>query len=512
VKPRGADGALIGGAATLAVAAASYLGWKLAGLAFAPFDLFDWAVRALPGSVATAAIDAFIFISRALPLGTSAAAKTAEQTLAVAVFVAAGTAVVAVLYAVLAYSSEPALLAGLLCGAILSGVAIVAELGLNRIGPGLSPDHFWLAALGLAWGAVIGWTNERLQIEGHASSERPGRERRRLLVRLASATIGLAGMGAVSAALLPRTGWRRRGERWSQLHALPNASSPVVPVAGTRPELTALEDHYRIDADTRAPVIDEARWTLKIRGLVSHPLDLTLQDLQLLEPTHQFVTLSCISNPVAGDLIGTTRWTGVSLQRVLPRAGLQDSATHLRISSADGFFEVVDLEQVRTDPRVMLAYAWDGVPLAAEHGFPLRLYVPDVYGMKQPKWIRSIDAINHWEPGYWVARGWDRTGQMKATSVIDTVVVDGDSGGRAKRVLVGGIAHAGARGISKVEIQVDDGEWHPAELREPLSRLTWVIWRSSIMLDRGTSRLAARCFDGEGAPQAEELHVKQVAL
>src|SRR5262249_16596003 len=149
---------------------------------------------------------------------------------------------------------------------------------------------------------------------------------------------------------------------------------------------------------------------------------LTLQDLQLLEPTHQFVTLSCISNPLAGELIGTTRWTGVSLQRVLPRAGLQDSATHLRLSSADGFFEVVDLDLVRADPGVMLAYAWDGVPLAAEHGFPLRLYVPDVYGMKQPKWIRMLEAINHWEPGYWVARGWDRTGQMKATSVIDTVV------------------------------------------------------------------------------------------
>jgi DMSO/TMAO reductase YedYZ molybdopterin-dependent catalytic subunit len=129
---------------------------------------------------------------------------------------------------------------------------------------------------------------------------------------------------------------------------------------------------------------------------------------------HQFVTLSCISNPVGGDLTGTTRWTGVSLQRLLPDLRLAPNATHLKIRSADGFYEIVPLEVITSDKRVMLTYAWDGVPLPREHGFPLRIYLPGLYGMKQPKWIESIEATDHWEPGYWVVRGWDKVARMKA--------------------------------------------------------------------------------------------------
>jgi DMSO/TMAO reductase YedYZ molybdopterin-dependent catalytic subunit len=302
-----------------------------------------------------------------------------------------------------------------------------------------------------------------------------------------------------------------RGERWSRSHPLPNAAATVVSVPGTRPEFTPLEEHYRIDADTRAPVIDGARWRLKVGGLVDRPFELSLADLQSVEPTHQFVTLSCISNPVGGDLIGTTRWTGVSLQRLLPRLGLQASATHLRLASADGFFEVVSLEAIRQDPRVMLTYAWDGVPLPVEHGFPLRIYIPDVYGMKQPKWILSVDAIGRWEPGYWVSRGWDRTGRMKATSAIDTIRRE-PGGGDSGRALVGGIAHAGVRGVSNVEVQVDDGAWQRAELREPLSATTWVVWRASFALERGARRLTVRCFEEDGTPQAEGLEVKSISL
>ena len=160
---------------------------------------------------------------------------------------------------------------------------------------------------------------------------------------------------------------------------------------------------------------------------------------------HQFVTLSCISNPVGRDLIGTTRWTGVSLQRLLPDLRLKPSATHLKIRSADEFCEVVSLDSIKADPRIMLTYSWDGVPLTREHGFPLRIYIPDVHGMKQPKWIESIEAIDHSEPGYWVQRGWNEMAQIHATSVIDTVAVNMTiiGGDRRKLVSIGGIAHAG---------------------------------------------------------------------
>jgi hypothetical protein len=124
----------------------------------------------------------------------------------------------------------------------------------------------------------------------------------------------------------------------------------------------------------------------------------------------------------------------------------------------------------------MLTYAWDGLPLPEKHGFPLRVYIPDRYGMKQPKWIESIEVTDHWEPGYWVVRGWDREARMKATSVIDTIATNMmiAQPSQEMRLPIGGIAHAGVRGISKVELRVDNGEWMPAELRTPYpARLGW---------------------------------------
>src|SRR6185436_18929086 len=302
--------------------------------------------------------------------------------------------------------------------------------------------------------------------------------RRRFLVRLGGATAAITVAGATVGALAAGRE-RPRGRRWSASHPLPNAADPVVPAPGTRPELTSLERHYRIDINTMAPSVDGETWRLAVRGLVERPQELTLAALRALRPTDQFVTLSCISNPVGGDLIGTTRWTGVSLQELLPHLGLLPGATHLEIRGADGFHEVVPLATIRSDPRVMLAYAWDGLPLTVGHGFPLRIYIPDLYGMKQPKWITSLEAVDRPRDGYWVVRGWDRTARMKSTSVIDTVAVEAATRGSdgALVVPVGGIAHAGARGIQRVEVQLDGGRWQEARLRHPISPTTWTIWR-----------------------------------
>jgi hypothetical protein len=175
----------------------------------------------------------------------------------------------------------------------------------------------------------------------------------------------------------------------------------------------------------------------------------------------------------------------------------------LKIRSADDFFEVVALDAIKADERIMLTYAWDGVPLRREHGFPLRIYVPDVHGMKQPKWIESIEFTDHWEPGFWVERGWNKVAQMHATSVIDTVAVDMTIIGadQRKQVPIGGIAHAGARGISKVEVQVDNGPWEQALIRTPLSQLTWVIWRYDWPFRPGHHTFTVRCYDGNGTQQ-----------
>ena len=511
------DGALVGALLSAPLVAASYLGWKLGGLPFVPFDLFDWIARELPGSVVTIGIDSAVTILRALHVGsTAAAAKTAEQTMAIAVFVAAGVVSGSVLFGVLRLSDEPALLFGTILGGLLGASALLVEQRLRRIESALFVDGSWILGMFLAWGLAFGWVYDRLREAnaGPTSSRLAavGRfDRRGFLIRLAWA----AGMPTLLTAAWGLVISGRRagavGARWSDGHPLPNAGALVTPVPGTRPEFTPLENHYRVDADTRAPVIDEHRWRLKIGGLVDHPLELTLDDLRREEPLHQFVTLSCISNPIGGDLIGTTRWSGVSLQHLLRRVQLQPGATHLRITSADGFFEVVSLQTIENDPRVMLTYAWDGVPLLMEHGFPLRIYIPDVYGMKQPKWIEAIDVIDRWEPGYWVVRGWDREGRMKATSVVDVETTAPDPSGR-RLASVGGIAHAGARRISRVEVRVDDGEWRDARLRDPLSETTWVVWRADLPSEAGDHIVTVRSYEGDGTSQTGPLHSKRAKL
>jgi len=516
VKPGTSTGALVGALVTAPLIAVFYLGWKLGGLPFAPFDLFDWVARRLPGFIITIGIDLLVKIIRALDLGsTGTAAKAAEQLMGIAGFFVAGVVAGGVLFAILrlrdgtsAYSFGGVL--GALAGV---GVLLISQ-SVNRTAT-TSPlvSGLWILAVFLTWGAAFGWVHSGLSTRSAmtAGAEDSGGafveriDRRRFLVRLGSATavitVGGSALGALVGSRRPRE--VAGTERWSVNHALPNARAAVKPAAGTRAEFTPLETHYRIDINALPPVVREEGWKLKVSGLVERPVEMTLADLRDYPPMHQFITLSCISNLIAGDLIGTTRWTGVSLRRLLPDLRLRPTATHLKIKSADGFYEVVALETITGDERVMLAYAWDGVPLTTEHGFPLRIYIPDLYGMKQPKWIESIEATDRWEEGYWVTRTWDREARMKATSVIDTIAVNEkitDADGR-RLVPVGGIAHAGTRGISKVEVRVDDGEWREAQLRSPLSGATWVIWRYDWPFQGGRHTFTVRCTDGTGALQ-----------
>jgi DMSO/TMAO reductase YedYZ molybdopterin-dependent catalytic subunit len=500
---------MVGAALMAPLIAVFYMAWRLAGLPFVAFDLFDWAARKLPGSVIAFGIDVIVYVIRALHLGqTAETAKIAEKAMAIAGLLITGAFAGAALFAIMrALRRNHASLFGAVIGAVVGApVALVSRSVSQTATTGPIVSAAWILAAFLIWGAALGWCYGRLSATG--ASEAARIDRRRFLIRLGGATAVITVVGAVIGDLV---GKRRvevvEGERWSATHALPNADAEVKPAPGARPEFTSLERHYRIDINTIPPAIEKDGWRLKISGLVENPLAFTLDDLRgKYEPLHQFITLACISNPVAGDLIGTTRWTGVSLRRLLPDLRLRPEATHLKIRSTDGFFEVVPLETVKADERVMLTYAWDGVPLLPGHGFPLRIYIPDLYGMKQPKWIESIEVTDHWEPGYWVERGWDAQARMKSTSVIDVVTVDMMIVQADARTLVpiGGIAHAGARGVSKVEVQVDGGEWRQAQLRAPLSGLTWVMWRYDWPFQKGRHTFTVRCYDGEGAPQIVE--------
>jgi DMSO/TMAO reductase YedYZ molybdopterin-dependent catalytic subunit len=397
----------------------------------------------------------------------------------------------------------------------------------------------WLLAVFAAWGAVHGLifahltaeaTNEQplaatsptqatyvppmMRTELSTANATPAIEvmnRRQFLIKLggASAVITVAGTG-LSAWLNASRAAAEIAEVMvspAKVYAAPVTDGMLVPAPGTRPEYTPLKAHYRIDINIGSgPVIAEEGYKLELSGLVENPTALTVAQIRADFPAvERIITMSCISNPVAGDLIGTTKWTGISMQKLLDLVKPTPEATHIRISAADGFWEIVSLDVIREDDSVMLAYAWDDQPLTGEHGFPLRIHIPNRYGMKQPKWITKMEFIAGWEPGYWVERGWDREALVRATSVIDTVAVDDAYEQEGQKLIpIGGIAWAGTKGISKVEVRVDEGEWQPAQLRTPLSDRTWVLWRYEWPFAADWHTFTVRCYDGDGVAQIEE--------
>ena len=541
-------GALAGGLLTAPLIGLMFLVDKLLGLPFVPFALFDWIVREMPGPLVTMGIDLMIDGLRLFGLSVAAAAKTAEQLGAVLLFFLIGVAVGAVFFAVLrppsadsrqweggplsGFFSRP--LPGLIVGLAFGLPMIMVSLPMSQSDTNPALTFIVLLLLFLAWGLAAGRLRHRLAgpspeaarpvlpsrpAGGELAEEGEVREaqvlnRRQFLVRLGAATatvtVASAGLGAV----LSREEQTRIAESVAESmppeampprRPLPNDGDPVTPAPGTRPEYTPVEDHYQVFLRSEPTFIDISNWILPIHGLVANPVELTIDQIRAYPARDQYVTLSCISGRIATTLISTTWWTGVSLQKVLATVQPQPNAKYLVIKSADGFFETVALDLINSDERIMLCYAWDGEPLPFDHGFPLRIWLPDRYGMKQPKWIIDIEVTDEYREGYWVERGWDEVARVMTTSVIDTVAVRDviDREGR-RLVPVGGIAFAGARGISKVQVQVDGGPWQDAQLRSPLSETTWVIWRYDWPFAAGNHTFAVRCAEGDGTPQIEE--------
>lgn len=507
---------------TAPLVALMYLLDKWLDLPFVPFELFDWIARVLPGPLITIGIDMMIDGIRFAGLSVADAAKTAEQISAVLLFFVLGVLATAIFFAVMKLRSiAPRPVSGLILG-LVSGLPMVL-VSLSMSQSTLNPVVIVLLvmALFLMWGfaAVMVYRHLATKSQELETEDRirwaKSIDRRQFLVRLgaASATIIVLSSG-VGSILADR---ERRQVRESIAGSMdeselitrapfPNADDSVLPVPGTRPEYTLVEDHYKVFLRTEPTMIDINTWTLPITGLVDNPLVLTLNDIQNnYEAKNQYVTLSCISGRIASTLISTTWWTGASLQKILADAQIRPEARYIIVTSGDGFYETVDLDLIASDERIMLAYAWDGHPIPFDHGFPLRIWLPDRYGMKQPKWITGIEVTDEYQPGYWVERSWDEVAQVQATSVIDTVAVN-DLVERDGQTLVpiGGIAFAGARGISKVAVRVDDGSWEEAQLRTPLSETTWVIWRYEWPFVAGKHTFEVRCVEADGTPQIEE--------
>ncbi len=521
-KPTVWTGVIVGAFLTAALIAIFYFVQQLAGTVFVPFDVFDWVGRVAPGSFITFGIDQIVNTIQILNLGEiSRSAKNIELGLAIMGMFAAGAAVGGILFAILPHlKPEQHQMAGLIAGLVIGLPVMLISSNVDRNST-QSPfvNSVWIMLGFLVWGFLLSWAYERMTGVFAASTGNAVQpiDRRQFLVRLGGATAAItvvgAGLGAAlrrpeeSAQVALNSASSTAAQPWSATHKLPNDGDPLVPAPGTRPEFTPVGEHYRIDINTIPPRITEEEWLLSISGLVQAPMQLSLAELKAkYEPVDEFVTLACISNPIGGDLTSTTRWTGIRLKDLVADMKISPNATYLKITSVDNFDEFVSLDLINNDERVILAYEWDGLPLTVDHGFPLRIYIPDHYGMKQPKWITTIEVVEGWQEGWWVRRGWDKDAIMRATSVIDTVAVDAvmttDAGD--KLIPIGGIAHAGDRGISKVEVQVDDGEWAEAQLRAPISETTWVIWRYDWPFTSGSHIFTVRCVEGNGTPQIEQ--------
>ena len=515
-------GALAGGLLTAPLVGLLYLVDKLADLPFVPFALFDWIARVLPGPLVTFGIDLMIDGLRLVGLSVAAAAKTGEQAAAILLFYFLGVGGGILFFGIAkARSGQPRLTAGLLAGALFGFplLAVTLPMGQSTVNPIIT--LVVLMVLFLAWGIslvpiygrLVAFKPELPEAEEEVRSVSTI-DRRQFLIRLGATTATITVLGGGLGAILAQNERRQIDQAVASSmdkseipvrDPFPNAGDPLVPAPGTRSEYTEVEDHYQVFLRTEPTFIDIATWSLPITGKVANPLVLTLDEIRAYESRDQYITLSCISGRIGTTLISTTRWTGVSLQKILADVQPLSEARYLIITSGDGFYETVDLELIASDERIMLAYAWDGEPIPFDHGFPLRIWLPDRYGMKQPKWITGMELVKDYQEGYWVERSWDEVAQVKATSVIDTVAVNNIiKKDNQKLVPVGGIAFAGDRGISKVEVRVDGGPWEQAQLRAPLSETTWVIWRYDWPFQEGEHTFEVRCAEADGTPQIEE--------
>jgi DMSO/TMAO reductase YedYZ molybdopterin-dependent catalytic subunit len=505
-RPSLTYGALVGGLASLPLTALLFLGQQLVGLPFVPFDIFDWLARVLPGGVVTAGIDSIVALVGALHLGaTDATGKLIEQLLALGLFVAAGAVLGAIVALLLRRRAWAAWEAGAVAGAVAFLLISAVELGHGAFGALLGP-LLGLAILFIGWGAAVGALLGRPPATPTAGRA----DRRAFLLRLGGGALALAA-GAWGAGQLLRAQDAATGADQplpgllapTPSSAVPGASvqerTGIAPAPGTRPEVTPNDDFYRIDINLRPPRIDGASWKLETAGLFEQPRSLALADLMAYPAVMQPITLSCISNRIGGDLISTSNWMGLRLRDLLQSLALRLEAQALAIGATDGFYESVSMQDM-LDPRTLLVYGMNRQSLPIAHGYPLRIYIPNRYGMKQPKWITRIEAIDHAGAGYWVDRGWSQEARPQIISIIDAIARDAAADGR---IPVGGIAWAGDRGIRQVEVQVDDGAWAAAQLlTPPLSPLTWVLWRYDWPSSTGRHTIRVRATDGTGALQS----------
>ena len=330
--------------------------------------------------------------------------------------------------------------------------------------------------------------------------------RRRLLYGAAAVSaivaLGSLGGGAAFRAVARRAQGIPFVARNLRLKADPPPALPTFDsIAGLTPRITDNADHYTVDTTLIKPTVDTAKWTLDVGGSVEAPFSLTYDELLDLDAVEQIKTLECISNEVGGDLMSTAVWTGVPLKTLLDRARPKAGTYDVKLTSVDGYTDSIRIEKAM-EADTIVAYLMNGFTLPEDHGYPARLLVPNIYGMKNVKWLRSIECVTFDYLGYWQERGWNDLAVINTNTRIDTPSNVAKWSGTAP-VEIAGVAFAGARGISKVEVSTDGGSsWQPAQLEPALGRLSWVRWKLEwTPSGTGKFKVLARSTDGTGATE-----------
>lgn len=328
--------------------------------------------------------------------------------------------------------------------------------------------------------------------------------RRVFLQRLAGAGAGVVVVGAVGRYSSRK---RRQVEQVRRLLRLPisTGAPPTgvnLGVPGIAPWRSSNDDFYLIHTALTVPTISPRDWSLRIHGMVERELTISYDDLVARSFTEDWITLCCVSNEVGGDLIGNAFWSGVPIRDLLAEAGVKPGADAVLQTSKDGWNCGTPLAAL-TDPdrNAMLALAMNGKPLPIEHGFPVRMVVPGLYGyVSATKWLVDLEVTSFDKfDAYWTQRGWSAKGPVKTQSRID-VPRDG-AGVPTGRLQVGGSAWAQHTGIAKVEYQLDGGAWQTARLGAVPGADTWVQWSGDVEVDGGQHTLVVRATDSSGYTQ-----------
>ncbi|MBI2848942.1 MAG: molybdopterin-dependent oxidoreductase [Chloroflexi bacterium] len=378
---------------------------------------------------------------------------------------------------------------------LLAVIIVLPLIGGPFLGGPLPRGAFWFMesfAFGLFSASIFLWLvafSGEKAAEGAIASP----SRRELIRRLPLAIMGLALVGTASKLvidLIAKGGLR--SARTSATSQLPS-------------EITPNKDFYTVSKNFIDPVVNVREWKLEVGGLVESPFALSYEQLKALPSVEQIHTLICISNEVGGDLISNAAWKGVPMRDLLRMAGVKDSVTEVKLTAWDDYTESFSIDKA-LEKGTVLAYEMNGEPLPPEHGFPARLLVPGIYGMKNVKWLTRIEAIDYDYKGFWQEQGWSDIAIIKTMSRIDVPSRFGGTFTLDEARSLGGIAFAGERGVSKVEISLDGGRtWEEGQVRKAPSPNTWVLWvRSWNDPQPGRYILKVRATDGKGQLQEDE--------